>query len=182
MFFVTGRPGVGKTTVVLNAVNGLRDKGYTVGGMLSSEVRERGTRIGFEIRDLTTGQKGWLAHIEQPTGPQVSKYRVNLHDLDQIGARSVQNAIKDADVVIVDEIGPMELFSSIFKQTIKDLITSDKLVLGVIHHSARDPVIDSIKARKDAEIIEATMENRQDLHNLLIQKAIQFLAEVRNAD
>jgi len=182
MFFVTGRPGIGKTTVVLNAVNGLKDKGYTVGGMLSREVREKGTRIGFEIRDLTTGQKGWLAHVEQPTGPQVSKYKVNLNDLDRVGARAIQNAMREVDIVIVDEIGPMELFSPIFKQAIKDLITSDRLVLGVIHYSARDPIIDSIKAREDAEIIEATMGNRQSLHNLLIQKAIQFLAEERNID
>ncbi len=177
MFFVTGRPSIGKTTIVLNAAQGLRDKGYIVGGMLSKEVREKGTRVGFEITDVATGEKGWLAHTNQPTGPQVSKYRVNLHDLEQIGARSIQNAIKDADAIIVDEIGPMELFSPVFKQTIKDLITSNKLVLGVIHHSARDPVIDSIKIRKDAEIIEVTMENRQRLHNLLIQKIIQFLPD-----
>jgi len=180
MFFVTGRPGIGKTTVVLNAVNELKNKGYTVGGMLSREVRERGTRIGFEIQDLTSGQKGWLAHVEQPTGPQVSKYKVNINDLDQIGARAIQNATKEADIVIVDEIGPMELFSPTLRQATKDLITSDKLVLGVIHHNARDPIIESIKARKDAEMVEVTMENRRSLHNLLIQKAIEFFTQAKD--
>ncbi len=179
MFFVTGRPGTGKTTIVLSAAQGLRDKGYIVGGMLSKEVREKGTRIGFEIIDVATGEKGWLAHVNQPTGPQVSKYKVNLHDLDRIGAKSIHNAMKDADAVIVDEIGPMELFSSAFRQVVRDLITSEKLVLGVIHYRARNTVLDSIKTRKDAEIIEATMGNRQDLHNLLIQKAVQFLVEAR---
>jgi len=182
MLFVTGRPGIGKTTVVLNAAKALKEKGYIVGGVLSREVREKGTRIGFEITDFATGQKGWLAHVNQPTGPQVSKYKVNINDLDQIGAKAIQCATEDADIVVVDEIGPMELFSSTFKQAIKDLIASNKLVLGVIHHSARDPIIDSIKSRKDAEIIEATMGNRQDLHNLLTQKAIQFLAEVKDTD
>jgi len=177
LFFITGRPGVGKTTVLLNAANELKNKGYTVGGMLSREVRKESTRIGFEITDFNTGRRGWLAHVNQPNGPQVSKYRVNLYDLDQIGVNAVQNALKDAEVVIVDEIGPMELFSSAFRQVIKDAIDSQKLVLGVIHHSARDPIVDSIKKRNDTEIVEVTMGNRQRLHNLLIQKASQFLRE-----
>jgi len=177
LFFITGRPGVGKTTVLLNAANGLKTKGYSVGGMLSREARQEGTRIGFEIIDFATGQRGWLAHVNQPIGPQVSKYRVNLHDLDQIGVNAIRNAVKNAVVVIVDEIGPMELFSSTFKQVIKDALDCQKLVLGVIHHSARDPIINSIKERNDAEIVEVTMENRQRLHNILIQKANQFLLE-----
>jgi len=177
LFFITGRPGIGKTTVLLNAANELKNKGYSVGGMLSREVRQEGTRVGFEIVDFTTGRRGWLAHVNQPAGPQVSKYRVNLHDLDQIGVNAIRDAVKDAEVVIVDEIGPMELFSSAFKQVINDAVESQKLVLGVIHHSTRDPIINSLKNRNDAEIVEATMENRQRLHNLLIQKAIQFLKE-----
>jgi len=179
LFFITGRPGIGKTTVLLNVANGLRRQGYRVGGMLSREVRQEGTRIGFEIADFATGQRGWLAHVNQPIGPQVSKYRVNLNDLDQIGVNAIQNAVKSAEVVIVDEIGPMELFSSAFKQVIKDAVDSQKLVLGVIHHSARDPIISSIKGRTDAEIVEVTMGNRQQLHNILIQKATQFLKETR---
>jgi len=177
LFFVTGRPGVGKTTVLLNTANWLKDKGYSVGGMLSREVKQEGARIGFEIVDFATGQRGWLAHVNQPTGPQVSKYRVNLYDLDQIGVNAIRNTLRDAEVVIVDEVGPMELFSAVFKQVIKDAVDSQKLVLGVIHHRARDPIIDSIKKRSDAEIIEVTVGNRHELHNVLIRKAMQFLKE-----
>ena len=175
LFLVTGRPGVGKTTVLLNAANELKTKGYTVGGMLSREVRQEGARIGFEIVDFATGQRGWLAHVNQPTGPQVSKYRVDLHDLDQIGVNAIRNALKDAEVVIIDEIGPMELFSSAFRQVIKHVVGNQKLTLGVVHHSARDSIIDSIKKRSDAEIVEVTVGNRHELHNVLIQKAMQFL-------
>jgi len=177
LFFITGRPGIGKTAVLLNAASGLKTRGYKVGGMASREVREKGTRVGFEIVDFVTGQRGWLAHVSQLAGPHVSKYRVNLQDLDQIGVKSIQDALRDADVVIVDEVGPMELFSSAFKQVIKNAIDSSKFVLGVIHHSARDSIIDSIKKRNDAEIVEVTMENRQWLHNILIERAIQFLRE-----
>jgi nucleoside-triphosphatase len=182
VFLITGRPAVGKTTVLLNAANELKNRGYSVGGMLSREVREKGTRVGFEIIDFSKGNTGWLAHINQPVGPQVSKYRVNLDDLYQIGVKAIQNALKEAEVVVVDEIGPMELFSQTFKQAIKDTVNSQKLVLGVIHHSARDPIIDSIKKRDDTEIVDVTPENRQSLHNILIQKAIQSLKEEKETN
>jgi len=177
LFFITGRPGVGKTTVLLNAADGLRDIGYSVGGMLSREVREEGARVGFELVDFATGQKGSLAQMNQPTGPQVSKYRVNLDDLDRIGVHAIRNALRETEVVIVDEVGPMELLSAAFKQVIMDAANSQKLVLGVIHHSTRNPIIDSIKKRSDAEILEVTMENRHGLHKILIQKVVQLLKE-----
>jgi len=175
LLFVTGRPGVGKTTVLLNAVEGLRAKGCSVGGMMSREVRHEGARVGFQIINLKTGEEGWLAHVNQPSGPQVSKYRVNLIDLETIGAKAIQTALGEADLVVIDEVGPMELFSEAFKQVIKDAVDSRKLILGVIHHSARDPLIEAIRKREDAEILEVTFENRSRVHNILIQNALQYL-------
>jgi len=68
LLFVTGRPGIGKTTVLLNATEKLKARGYIVGGMISREVRQNGSRVGFELVDLKTTEKGWLAHINQPIG------------------------------------------------------------------------------------------------------------------
>jgi Predicted nucleotide kinase len=112
LIFVTGPPGIGKTSVLLRSVNGLKNRGYEIGGMISRDVREGGVRVGFEIMDFSTGQRGWLAHVNQPTGPKISKYRVNLTDLEAIGVSSILDAIRNADIIIVDEIGPMELFSA----------------------------------------------------------------------
>ncbi len=177
LLFITGKPGIGKTTVLLNAVNELKNKGYKTGGMLSREIRQDGRRIGFEIIDLATGQKGWLAHVNQPSGPQVSRYRVNLHDLDQIGVNAIQTSLREAEVTAIDEIGPMELFSKAFQQVIEDALEGQKLIVGVIHQRARDPIIGSVRKRSDAEIFDTTIENRQWLHNILIERAVQFLEE-----
>lgn len=175
LIFITGRSGVGKTSVLLRAVDALKAKGYKVGGMISREVRERGVRVGFEIVDFHTGRRGWLAHVTQPSGPQISKYRVNLSDLNVIGASSILNAATDADIIVVDEIGPMELFSPEFKKAVDQAIRSSKPVVGTIHFRARDPLINTIKAREDAEILEVTYENREDLHNVIIHKVVQSL-------
>ena len=175
LIFVTGRPGIGKTSVLLRAVDTLKKRGYKVGGMISREVREGGVRVGFEVVDFYTEQRGWLAHVNQPGGPQVSKYRVNLSDLNAIGANSILTAVAKADMVVVDEIGPMELFSYAFKEAVFQAVRSHKPMLGTIHHRARDPLITAIKAREDAEILEVTYENRENLHNTIISKIVQYL-------
>jgi len=177
LLFITGAPGVGKTTVLLRTVEALKNMGFRVGGMISREVREGGTRVGFQILDFETERRGWLAHVKQQEGPQVSKYRVNLRDLDAVGANSIRNAVEKAQIVVIDEIGPMELFSPAFKEAVVQAINSNKPVLGVIHHRARDPLIDSVRTRDDAQIIEVTYENRGHVHNLLINKVNQFLKE-----
>jgi nucleoside-triphosphatase len=155
----------------------LKKAGFKVGGMISREVREEEMRVGFEIVDLNTGQRGWLAHVKQPEGPQVGRYRVNLRDLETLGANSIRNAVAEAKIIVVDEIGPMELHSSAFKESVVQAVNSDKPLLGVIHHRTRDPLIDSIRVRSDAEIIEVTYGNRTSLHNLLIQRINQCIKE-----
>jgi nucleoside-triphosphatase len=158
-------------------VEELKSRGYKIGGMLSREVREKGVRIGFEIIDFYSRRRGWLAHVNQPTGPKVSRYKVNLNDLNVIGAGSIRDAVKNAQIVIIDEIGPMELFSQAFREAVVEAINSNKPLLGTLHFKARDPLINLIKNRDDAEIIEVTHENRTYLHNILIDKAMQVLKE-----
>ena len=174
LILITGQPSIGKTTILFRTASALKSKGYKIGGMVSCEVREGGTRVGFEIVDYETGQKGWLAHVNQPTGPKLSKYRVNLRDLNAIGASSILNAVADADIIVVDEIGPMELFSPAFKEAVSIAIESEKPVLGTIHYRAQDPLITTIKAREDAEILEVTKENREQLHNLIINELLEW--------
>lgn len=181
LLFVTGRPGIGKTSVLLRAVEGLKAKGYEIGGMLSQEVREKGTRIGFEIVDFSSGRRGWLAHVNQPVGPKVSKYRVNLNDLAIIGAGSIRNAVEKAQIIIIDEIGPMELFSQAFREVVIEAVNSGKPLLGTIHFKARDPIINLIRNRNDAEIIEVTYQNRDSLHNILIEKITKAMLSPNNS-
>jgi nucleoside-triphosphatase len=173
--FVTGQSGVGKTRVLLRVAKRLKEKGYKVGGMVSSEVREGGVRVGFEIIDVKTGRRGWLAHINQLKGPKVGKYRVNLNDLNGIGACSILEAARNADIVIIDEIGPMELFSSAFREAIVYAMKSKKLIVGTIHQRVRHQLLTTIGSNNNTEIFKVTLENREQLHNSLIDKTLKSL-------
>ncbi len=163
IFVLTGAPGTGKTTVLQKVVDALRAKGVTVGGMVSREARKHNVRVGFEILDLTSGRQGWLSHINQNAGPQVGKYRVNLQDLDNIGVQAVTEAVQKCQIVVIDEIGPMELYSENFKQAVNLAFESGKPVLVIVHAKATDPLISLVKQREDAEIFTVTGATRDNL-------------------
>ncbi|MCX8177455.1 MAG: NTPase [Candidatus Bathyarchaeota archaeon] len=175
IFLLTGSPGVGKTTALLRVIDKLKAEGYSVGGMVSREVRQGGIRVGFEILDLTGNRRGWLAHISQNSGPQVGKYRVNLNDLEDVGVQAIMTAIKRCNIIVVDEIGPMELFSEKFRIAVKDAIESGKPLIGVVHWKAKDDLIKSIKGRNDVEILSLTFQNRDAVPNIVLEKLENFL-------
>ncbi|MEM2850777.1 MAG: NTPase [Candidatus Bathyarchaeia archaeon] len=171
--FITGLPGIGKTTVILRAIQKLETMGFRVGGMISQEVREGGVRIGFELIDLTSNRRGWLAHVNQPIGPKVSRYRVNLKDLTEIGVAAICKAVEISDFVVIDEVGPMELYSDEFQAAVKLALESPKPLIGTIHLKARHPLVNYI--RKKAEIYTVTFENREELPKLIVNKIAAIL-------
>jgi nucleoside-triphosphatase len=174
---LTGSPGIGKTTVLTKTVEALKAQGYCVGGMLSREVRRNGVRVGFEILDLASGRRGWLAHVGQKSGPRVGRYRVNIRDLDGVGAAAVAQAVESYGVIAIDEIGPMELFSDRFKQAAKKALESNRLVIAVVHWKAHDALIAESQEREDAEKFVVTIENRGSLHQTVTERAAEFLAD-----
>jgi len=175
VLLLTGNPGVGKTSVLMKTVNALKEGGCKSGGMISREIREGGTRVGFEILDLNSSKRGWLAHVGQRSGPQVGKYRVNIKDLNGIGVQAILDAVENCDVIAIDEIGPMELFSEKFKEAVRKALESRRLVIAIIHWKAQDVLISEARKREDAEIITVTYENREKLHEAIAEKALRFL-------
>ena len=175
ILLLTGAPGIGKTTVLIKTVEALKIEGINVGGMISREAREDNMRVGFEIVDSTNGKHGWLAHVNQKSGPQVSKYHVNINDLESIGANAIIGAIEKCEVVAIDEIGPMELYLQKFKQAAKQALESKKLVLAVVHSKAKDQLITEAKQREDAELFTVTLANRDSLPEKLRPLAFSVL-------
>ena len=180
VLLLTGIPGVGKTTVLMKTVNVLKQGGCKVGGMISREVRESGRRKGFEILDLNSSKRGWLAHVNQAIGPQVGKYRVNVTDLNNIGVEAIIYAVENCDVVAIDEVGPMELFSEKFRDAVRRALESPKLVMAVVHWKAQDRLINDAKNMEDTEIITVTSENRERLSEILARKAVEALKKTQN--
>jgi len=172
---LTGRPGVGKTTLLIETIRELEDRGLKVGGMVSREVRDGSVRVGFEISDLASGHKGWLAHVEQPEGPQIGKYRVNLEDLVGIGVNAINRAAADStiSIIAIDEIGPMELCSEDFRKAVEKAVEAEKPLIGTIHYKVRSTLIEQIRSRSDVKILEITYDNRSYLKKEILNELLQ---------
>jgi nucleoside-triphosphatase len=161
----------------MKTVEALKAKGFKVGGMLSREVRSSGIRVGFEIVSLSDDERGWLAHVNQRQGPQVGKYRVNLEDLNRVGVAAIMNAVENCDVIAVDEIGPMELFSQHFKDVVARAIQSMKPVVAVVHWREMSSLITELKSSEDTQLLEVTISNREMLHEPVVKEVADFLSQ-----
>ena len=126
---------------------------------MARDKRYKDRRIGFELLDLGSGATGMLAD-ETGDGPQLGKYRVRLDDLDQVGAKAVENAL-NSDLIIVDEIGPMELSSRRFILAVEKAIASPKPMLVVLHEWSNHRL--AKKIRGSFKVITVTEENRDAL-------------------
>lgn len=170
---MTGPPRIGKTTIILKVVGRLKLRGVKIGGMISQEVLEGRRRVGFKIVDLETNREGLLAHVRQRSGPQVGKYRVCLRDLDEVGAQAILRACREASLIVIDEVGPMELHSRGFRRAVLEALNSGKVVLGTIHYRARTAFTTAIRGREDIDLIEVTYENRDKLPERIAREILE---------
>ena len=135
------------------------------GGFYTEEISNEGIRLGFRLVTLD-GQQAILAHTDFSKRYRVGKYGVNIDNLDKVGVPAIQRAAEKSDLIIVDEIGKMELFSSGFRDTVLATINSGKRVLGTIMLDA-NPWADAIKRQPQVNLVTVTRDNHQQVLNEL---------------
>ena len=162
---LTGRPGCGKTTVIKRVVTELA---RPAGGFYTEEIRERGQRVGFKLITLD-GKEAVFAHVDFPVavGPErVGKYGLDLSALEAIGVAAIRDAVRAERLTVIDEIGPMEIRSSSFRDAVNEALDSGAQILATI--VARSlPFTDAIKKCADVTVIEMRPDNREQLFSEL---------------
>lgn len=133
--FITGPSRTGKSTMVGELLDEL---GLEAEGLRTPDIREGGRRKGFKLVDIKSGEEGILSHVDQEEGPSVSKYRVNMDDLEYFTERSLESVSEGCDIVVIDEIGTMELYSERFENAVKENLESETPVLAVLHRNQVD--------------------------------------------
>ncbi|MDW8056539.1 MAG: NTPase [Elusimicrobiota bacterium] len=157
--FITGLPGVGKTSLVMKVVNKYPEK---FGGFYTKEIREDAVRKGFMIC-TTDGKQDIFALKGLKSKYVVGSYGVNIDVLENVGISALMSAVETKEIILIDEIGKMELFSEKFRTTVLKCLNLSKKVLATIKFT-KDKFTDELKLRKDIEILELKKEN----YNLLL--------------
>jgi len=160
---LTGRPGVGKTTLIRAVVEKLGPS--KAGGFWSKEIRESGRRVGFSIETLS-GQTGVLAHCGLSSGPRLGRYVVNIKDIEEIAVPSLVSARESDKLIIIDEIAKMELFSREFAHEVRRCLDNRRVIATI--QQRREKFLDEVRARKDVRLLELTVSNRKEMPRRII--------------
>ncbi len=170
VYLLTGRPGTGKTSLIQQVVAQMKGK---AGGFYTEEIRSQGVREGFRLVTLD-GEVAILAHVNIHSPHRVSKYGVDINALDRVGVPALHQAAQQRDLVVIDEIGKMELFSASFREAVSQAIDSGKRILGTIMLNP-NPWADAIKRHPKVNLITVTRANYQEVLEELLHwlKAVE---------
>lgn len=174
---VTGRPGVGKSTVFNKVVDVLKAHGFIFYGFYCPEVREGGTRVGFRIVDISTGESGWLAlAIDKApklgykvSGRRIGRYVVIEDEAARIGINALMRSTSGKKAILgIDEIGPMELSIPMLRREIIRKLSEAEKALVVVHRNLNDREIIEILRRQNTKMYTVTEDNRDKLYSILV--------------
>ncbi len=161
---ITGKPGVGKTTLVQKIIEQMRL--VNMAGFCTAEIRCKGSRLGFDLQGLN-GKRRTLAHVDIDSRHRVGKYGVDTVGFEEF-LETLDLLNPDVEMILIDEIGKMELFSNRFRSLVRDALNSDKQVLASIPLKGNE-FIREIKQRLDIHLFEVTPGNRDRLPEAIVE-------------
>jgi len=140
----------------------LSDRGIAPAGFVTEEVREGGRRVGFAVETFE-GRRAMLAHVHFTGPPRVGRYGVDLEAFEEAALPALSRA-EEGELVLIDELGKMELASAAFRSRVGEIIRSRVPFVATVH-VARHPFTDAIK--READVVQVTHANREGLPEAL---------------
>ena len=166
---LSGRPGVGKTTVIRRLAESLSAR--VVAGFFTDEIRVVGQRQGFRVSSFS-GATDVLAHTKSRSQFRVGRYCVDVDAFERI---ALPELAVPADLVLIDEIGKMECFSSRFVQAVRDILTGQTPIVATVALSGTGFIAD-VKRGPDVEVWDVTIPNRDELPAKLAERLLRSIS------
>jgi len=171
---ITGLPRSGKSTLILKLIEFIKTQGIPTKGFLTPEIRKDSQRIGFDVLDIATEERVKLARIgNYKTTHKLGKYNVFIKEFEKIIINLKKIKIQNGELLIIDEIGKMELFSSKFQNLIKTIFSSHISILATIGLKLQHPLKDYLIQIPNIHLITL---NRQNF-DLVFQKVSSILSQ-----
>ncbi len=144
---VTGPSNSGKTEMVTDVAGRLQSAGVHVAGFVQPGEFFKGKKVGFRIRDLATGQEAPLASLsERGDGDFGTRFRFSDGGF-RLGREALSRTAPDS-VVIIDELGPIELRGLGHMPAVRTALTVADLAGAII--VVRRSLVPSLLAELDA--------------------------------
>jgi len=168
---ITGLPGSGKTYALLRVIEMLKEEDITLGGMIDEPMGDGRHKTGFTVRDLATGESAVFAGNDIESKIVVGKMGVDIAKLEEVGVAAIRKAIEECDLIIIDEVGKMEVECPAFIDAVREALDADKPMIITLHKKSRNPLLQDIRRRDDVRILEVTPTNR----NILPYKIVRLM-------
>jgi len=167
---ISGPPRCGKRTLISKLiVYYTHEKEYIIHGFLTPEVREGGNRIGFNIVDIFSGDISQLARVgNYRTKYQVGKYKVFVENLNNFIEKRLALEAKSLDLILIDEIGKIELFSKKFQNYIKKIFTSNLPIIATIGFRLSHPLKNYLINLPYVDVLTLNRQNSQNIFEKVI--------------
>jgi nucleoside-triphosphatase len=110
----------------------------------------------------------------------VAKYRLNLADLASVGARGLYDAASVSEVIVIDEVGPMELMSPEFRRSVRACLDSGKPMLAVVHERLEDDLIIELRS-KSRRTFEVSQRNRDEIADTISEEVLEAIGATKQS-
>ena len=169
---LSGEPRVGKTTALKKIIQMIGESNCS--GFYTEEIRDEFNRIGFDCVSLD-GRRKRIADVNiQHSDIRMGRYGIDIEAFEDFLLQVMNNSFSSSKIIIIDEIGPIQLLSTKFRQEINNILTSSNYVIGTIFYN-KHPEIDEIKKIPGIKIYTMTSENRNTLVENIYQEIREFI-------
>ncbi|MDR3074781.1 MAG: NTPase [Candidatus Methanoplasma sp.] len=168
---ITGLPGSGKTYALLKVIEMLSDEELVIGGMIDEPLTDGKRRTGFSVRNILTGEKRVFASADIESKIMIGKIGVDISEFEKVSISAIRTACEECDIIIIDEVGKVEVESQAFIDVVKEALDADKPMILTLHKKSRNPLLQDIRRRDDVRILEVTPTNR----NILPYKILRLM-------
>lgn len=143
------------------------------GGFYTEEITNSDDRIGFRCVSVN-GESVEIANVESPSKTRIGRYGIDIEKFENFAIKVLQDAVSFKKIIVIDEIGLMQMLSASFQKIVQDIVSDNRIVLGTISSDSH-PEIDKFKYVKEVRIIGLNEFNRDAISEFLAKEIIKAL-------
>jgi len=165
-----GPPRSGKTTLINRLLDYYRKQNYIIYGFLTPEIIRGNKRIGFNIFNLSNNKTYKFARKgNYKTDLKLGNYSIFLESFKRLIEELKKLNYNSSDILILDEIGKMELYSKDFENFLYKIFTKEINIIASIGEKLHHPVKQFILNNTNVITFHLNLQNQEEIFDKVIE-------------